>query len=95
MSYEAHALLKVVESVIGDAASKEVQEVLAEQAAALYTDETLAPKLWQAKDGVKKDLRQRVRKAALGLGYDSKQVKELSIEIEEMALKLFAKGQYE
>lgn len=95
LSYEAHALLKVVESVIGDAASKEAQEALAEEAAALYTDETLAPKLWQAKDGVKKDLRQRVRKAALGLGYDSKQVKELSIEIEEMALKLFAKGQYE
>ncbi len=95
LSYEAHTLLKVVESVIGDAASKEAQEALAEQAAALYTEETLAPKLWQAKDGVKKDLRQRVRKAALGLGYDSKQVKELSIEIEEMALKLFAKGQYE
>jgi len=95
LSYEAHALLKVVESVIGDAASKEAQEALAEQAVALYTDETLAPKLWQAKDGVKKDLRQRVRKAALGLGYDSKQVKELSIEIEEKALKLFAKGQYE
>ena len=95
LSYEAHALLKVVESVIGDAASKEAQEALAEQAAALYMDETLAPKLWQTKDGVKKDLRQRVRKAALGLGYHSKQVKELSIEIEEMALKLFTKGQYD
>ena len=95
LSYESHALLKVIEAVIGDAASKEAQQTLAEQAAALYTDETLAPKLWHAKDGVKKDLRQRVRRAALGLGYDSKQVKELSIEIEEMALKLFAKGQYE
>lgn len=95
LSYEAHALLKVVESVIGDVASKEAQEALAEQAAALYMDETLAPKLWQAKDGVKKDLRQRVRKAALGLGYNSKQVIALSVEIEEMALKLFAKGQYE
>jgi type I restriction enzyme R subunit len=95
LSYEAHALLKVVESVIGDAASKEAQEALAEQAAALYMDETLAPKLWQTKDGVKKDLRQRVRKAALGLGYNSKQVKELSIEIEEMALKLLSKGQYD
>lgn len=57
--------------------------------------ENLAPKLWQTKDGVKKDLRQRIRKTALGLSFNSKQVKELSIEIEEMALKLFAKGQYE
>jgi len=95
MSFEEHALLKVIESVIGDAASREAQQSLAEQAAALYTDETLAPKLWQSKDGVKKGLRQQVRKVALGLGYDSKQVIALSVEIEEMALKLFAKGQYE
>jgi len=95
MSFEEHALLKVIESVIGDAASREAQQSLAEQAAALYTDETLAPKLWQSKDGVKKGLRQQVRKVALGLGYDSKQVIALSVEIEEMALKLFANGQYE
>ncbi len=95
LSFEEHALLKVIASVIGDAASNEAQKAMAAQAVAIYTDENLAPKLWQTKDGVKKDLRQRIRKGALGLGFNSKQVKELSIEIEEIALKLFAKGQYE
>lgn len=95
ISFEEHALLKVIASVIGDAANDEAQKGMAAKAAEIYTDENLAPKLWQTKDGVKKDLRQRIRRTALGLGFNSKQVKELSIEIEEMALKLFAKGQYE
>lgn len=93
MSFEVHALLKVIEAVSTDSASPEAQQSLAEQAEQLYTDETLAPILWQAKDGVKKDLRQRVRKAAHELNL--KPLKVLSVEIEEMALKLFAKGRYE
>jgi type I restriction enzyme R subunit len=93
MSFEAHALLKVIEAISGDSSSKEAQQSLAEQAEQLYKDETLAPKLWQNKEGVKKELRQRVRRAAHALEF--KQLKELPIEIEEMALKLFAKGQYE
>ena len=93
MSYEAHALLKVIESVSGDSVSKDAQRSLAEQVEQFYTDETLAPKLWQNKDGVKKELRQCIRKLAHKLHF--KQLKELPIEIEGMALKLFAKGQYE
>lgn len=93
LSFEAHALLKVIEAISGSSASKESQQALAEKAEMFYTDETLAPTLWQTKDGLKKKLRQRVRKSAHSLGF--KQLKELPVEIEEVALKLFAKGQYE
>ena len=93
MNYETHALLRVIESVSGDSASKDAQRSLAEQAEQLYTDEMLAPRLWQTKDAVKKTLRQRIRKSAHRLGFE--QLRELPVEIEEMALKLFAKGQYE
>jgi type I restriction enzyme, R subunit len=93
MSREEHALLKVIESVSGDLTNKQAQQLLAQHCVSLYLDEALAPKLWQTKEGVKKELRQRVRKAAHELGF--RQLKELPVEIEEMALKLFAKGQYE
>lgn len=93
MSFEAHALLRVIEAVSGNSASKDAQQSLAEQAVQLYTDEAIAPKSWQTKDGVKKELRQRVRKAAHTLEFT--QLKELPVEIEEMALKLFSKGRYE
>jgi type I restriction enzyme R subunit len=93
MSFEAHALLKVIEAISGSSATEQAQRSLAEQAMKLYTDDSLAPKLWHTKDGVKKELRQQVRKAAHSLGFA--QLKELPIEIEEIAIKLFAKGQYE
>jgi type I restriction enzyme R subunit len=93
MSFEAHAILKVIQAISGDTASEQSQKALAEQVVIIYTDETLAPKTWQNKDGVKKELRQRVRKAAHSLQFS--QLKELPVEIEEMALKLFSKGRYD
>jgi type I restriction enzyme, R subunit len=93
MSSETHALFKVIQAVSGDTVNEQAQIALAEQAHQVYTDETLAPKLWQTKDGVKRELRQLIRKSAHSLQF--KQLKELPVEIEEMAIKLFAKGQYE
>ena len=93
MSFEAHALLKVIESVSKGTASVEAQRSLAQKVEQLYRDETIAPKLWQTKESVRKELRQHVRKTAHTLGFQ--QLKELPVELEEMALKLFAKGQYD
>ena len=95
MSFEVHALLKVIEAVSGNSASKDAQQSLAERAEQLYTDETLAPKRWQTKDGVKRKLRSSIRTVAHELGFKQEQLKKLSFEIGKIALKLFAKGQYE
>lgn len=95
MSFEVHALLKVIEAVSGDSASKDAQQSLAERAEQLYTDETLAPKRWQTKDSVKRKLRSSIRTVAHELGFKQEQLKKLPFEIEKMALKLFARGQYE
>jgi type I restriction enzyme R subunit len=64
-------------------------ERLAERIAALYGDDAAAPPLWQEKQGLRKSLRQQVRGLvhAFGLG----NLKEVSEQVEEFALKHFAK----
>lgn len=93
MSFEGHALLKVIEAIEGDAVDADTQRQLAETAEQLYSDIELAPKLWHTKEGLRKELRQRVRSAAHQLGY--KQLKQLPIEIEQIAIKYFARSQHE
>lgn len=93
MTFEGHALLKVIEAIEGDTVDADAQRELAETAEQLYSDIELAPKLWHAKEGLRKELRQRVRKAAHQLGFKS--LKQLPIEIEEIAIKHFARSQHE
>ncbi|MRH77716.1 HsdR family type I site-specific deoxyribonuclease [Spiribacter sp. C176] len=93
LSFEAHSLLRVIESISGDKVSPDAQKSLAEAVEAIYSDENSAPKLWQTKDGLRKELRQQVRKAAHQLGFT--QLRELPVELEEMAIKHFSRGEYE
>ena len=93
MSTGAHALLKVVESVTGTTATPEQQKQLAEQIEQIYTDPTLTPKFWHTKNELKKELRQEARSKAHKLGF--KHLKKLSFEIEDIALKHYAKGEYD
>lgn len=66
-------------------------EGLAEQIASLYQGDTTAPPLWQEKEGVRKSLRQQVRGLAHAFGLDRGTLKELSGQVEDFALKYFAK----
>ncbi len=93
MSMQAHALLKVIESVSVGNVDVEARRKLAYAAEELYSNGELAPTLWQTKEGLRKELRQRVRRVAHQLGF--KQLKELPVEIEETALKHFARGKYD
>ncbi|MDN7125211.1 HsdR family type I site-specific deoxyribonuclease [Pseudidiomarina sp. 1APP75-32.1] len=93
MSFEGHALLKVIEAIEGDDVDADTQRQLAETAEQLYSDTELAPTLWHTKEGLRKELRQRVRKAAHQLGF--KKLKDLPSDIEDIAIKHFARGKYE
>ena len=91
LSPAAHAILRVIQDVEG--ANEDACKQLAIIVEGIYTDPDLAPKGFHTKDGVKKDLRQRVRKEAHALGFKS--LKDLPVEIEEIALKFYAKSNFE
>jgi type I restriction enzyme R subunit len=93
LSPAAHAVLRVIQSVEGSDADEASCKNLAEQVEEFYTDDLLAPKLWQTKEGVRKNLRQRVRKAAHLL--DLKQFKTLPVEIEDIAIKHYSRSGFE
>lgn len=93
LSVGAHAVLRVIQSVDGGSADEDVCRQLASEVEALYGDEEHAPKLWHAKEALRKDLRQRVRRMAHQLGF--KQLKELPVEIEDVAKKHYARGAYD
>lgn len=92
LSEAAHAILRVIEAVAGDAGAEHCRQ-LAGDVEALYTDEEHAPKLWQQKEGVRKALRQQVRERAHKLGF--KHLKELPVEIEGIAIKRYARGSHD
>ena len=91
LSPAAHAILRVIEDIEGG--EEERSKQLALSIEAIYTDETLAPKLWHTKDGLRKDLRQLVRKEAHALGF--KELKGLPAAIEEIALKFHARSSFD
>lgn len=90
LSPAAHAILRVIEDVEGG--EEERGKDLALSVEAVYTDETLAPKLWHTKDSLRKDLRQRVRREANALGF--KDLKGLPTAIEEIAIKFYARSSF-
>jgi type I restriction enzyme, R subunit len=91
LSPAAHAILRVIQDV--EAADEAIEKQLATIVEKIYTDPDLAPRGFQNKDGVKKDLRQRVRKEAHILGF--RRLKDLPIEIEEIAIKFYAKSAFD
>ncbi len=90
LSPAAHAILRVIEDVEGG--EEERGKDLALSVEAVYTDETLAPKLWHTKDSLRKDLRQRVRKEANALGFEN--LKGLPTAIEGIAIKFYARSSF-
>lgn len=93
LSPAAHSILRVIEAVAGANQDVDTCKALAQQVEAIYTDDALAPKLWHTKEGLRKDLRQRVRKAAHRLGF--KELKVLPVEIEDIAIKHFSRSSFE
>jgi type I restriction enzyme, R subunit len=63
---------------------------LAMKIEALYRDEMTAPPRWHEKEGLRRSLRQKVRVYAHAFGLGN--LKELSEQVEEFALKHFARG---
>jgi type I restriction enzyme R subunit len=92
LSESAHAVLRVIEAVAEDAEDSACKQ-LAGDVEALYTSDEHAPKLWHTKDALRKTLRQQVRLRAHELGF--KQLKELPVEIEEVAIKRYARGSHD
>lgn len=93
LSPAAHAVLRVIEAVAGSSQDAATCKALAEQVEVIYSDGVLAPKHWHAKEGLRKDLRQRVRRAAHALGFT--ELKILPVEIEDIAIKLFGRSAFE
>ena len=85
LSPGAYGILQIINAFSSDAANED----LAGQIAGLYADEATAPSRWQEKDGLRKSLRQRVRGMAHGFGLSN--LKELSEQVEEFAVKHFAR----
>ena len=86
LSPGAYGILQVLRSFgAGDGA-----ESLSTQIASLYGDEATAPPRWQEKEGLRKSLRQQVRAIVHSFGLGN--LKEVSEQIEEFALKHFARA---
>nr|WP_196242078.1 type I restriction endonuclease subunit R [Azospirillum oleiclasticum] len=85
MSQGAYGILQVL--LAFDAG--EGADGLAERIATLYEDDATAPRLWQEKEGLRRSLRQQVRGLAHEFGLGN--LKEVSEQVEEFALKQFAK----
>ncbi|WP_404383209.1 type I restriction endonuclease subunit R [Caenispirillum salinarum] len=85
LSREAYGVLQVLSSFEdeGDA------EKLAAQVAEVYGSDDLAPRGWQEKEGLRKALRQRVRRLAADAGF--KRLREIPQQVEDFTLKHFAK----
>jgi type I restriction enzyme, R subunit len=86
LSHGAYGILQILHAFkAGDGA-----ESLAMEIEALYRDEKTAPPLWHEKEGLKRSLRQKVRGYAHDFGLGN--LKEVSEQVEEFALKHFARG---
>lgn len=85
LSRGAYGILQVLKSFGGDASGD-----LAAEIDRLYASDETAPPLWQEKEGLRKTLRQQVRGLAHQYGLGN--LKEVSEQVEDFALKHFAKG---
>lgn len=93
MSEGAHAILRVIQSVTAGSIDEDASRQLAAEVEALYANGDTAPKLWQTKEALRKELRQTVRKMAHRAGV--KQLTELPVEIEDIAIKHYGRGAYD
>lgn len=86
LSVGAYGVLQILRSF----GAADGAEGLAIQIEALYTGKDTAPPGWQEKEGLRKSLRQQVRGIAHSAGLAK--LKEIPEQIEEFALKHFARG---
>jgi len=85
LSAGAYGLLQVLRSFdAGDGAAE-----VATRTEHLYRSDATAPPRWQEKEGLRKSLRQQVRRIIHDFGL--KNLKDIPEQIEEFALKHFAK----
>ncbi|WAC48455.1 hypothetical protein OVA03_00540 [Asticcacaulis sp. SL142] len=90
LNARAYAILRLVEGLEddGDAIT---MKAFAERVDGLYSGDDTAPKGWQTRDQLKKELRQQVRLIAHELKLKS--FKEISVPVEEYATRNYAKFQ--
>jgi type I restriction enzyme R subunit len=86
LSQGAYGLLQVLKSFDGGDDAAELAAFID----ALYASDDTAPPLWQEKEGVRKALRQEVRKKAHAAGLGN--LMQVAEQVEDFALKHFAKG---
>lgn len=86
----AYALLRLVEGLEADG-DADTMKAFATRVDGLYSGDDTAPKGWQTRDQLKKELRQQVRAFAHQQGLKS--FKEISVPVEEYAVKNYAKFQ--
>lgn len=90
MNARAYAILRLVEGLEPDG-DADTLKAFAAAVDALYASDDTAPKGWQTRDQLKKELRQQVRALAYANGLAS--FKEVSVPVEEYAVKNYAKFQ--
>ncbi|SOE01506.1 type I restriction endonuclease subunit R [Caenispirillum bisanense] len=86
LSQGAYGILQVLKSFDGGDQADDLATVIAD----LYSSDETAPPLWQEKEGLRKTLRQEVRRLAHAFGLGN--LREVSEQVEEFALKNFAKA---
>lgn len=86
LSQGAYGILQVLKSFDGGGQADDLATAIAD----LYASDENAPPLWQEKEGLRKTLRQEVRRLAHAFGMGN--LKEVSEQVEEFALKHFAKA---
>lgn len=90
MNPRAYALLRLVEGLEADGDAHTLK-TFAMRVDKLYSGDDTAPKGWQTRDQLKKELRNQVRLFAHEQGLKS--FKEISVPVEEYAVKNYAKFQ--
>lgn len=88
LSAEAYGIYKILHELNAGANDNALQ-TLARDINGLYSSDQSAPKLWQDRDQLKKDLRQQVRGKLHEAGVED--IKTIAEQIEEFALKHHAK----
>lgn len=82
LSPRAHGLLRLIQGFGGD-------QALTERIDALYGSDTSAPPYWQDREGIRRELRQQVRRLALDAGLA--RVSDLAAAVDEHAVRGYAK----
>ncbi len=88
LDQRAYGLLKLIEAFVSDGSTADLEK-LTQEIDALYLSDQTAPKGWQHREQLRKELRQQVRLIAHSAGVE--EFKDMPVPVEDYALKHYSK----